>query len=157
MDVSRSLPYETLPEMDETFAAQLTRGRGLDDLELTARLTSRYATQAIESQVKAFFEPAAGRWACYLQDALLAYFLRVDEPYGLKAFSQCQASRQTGCWRTLFTTVGQQIWTPGLEKLAVEALSSTNADVASDAAAALKPRGWSAKTNLVEQARSESK
>jgi HEAT repeat protein len=132
-----ALPEATLPEMDEAFASQLTRDTGFDRLDLSLRLISRYATKAIEPQVKAYFEPAAGRWACALQASMLAYFLRVDEAYGTEAFAKSLTSRQTGCWQYLFTEVGQQVWTPALERLAVKALGDEDATVREDAAKAL--------------------
>jgi hypothetical protein len=156
MDGVLSLPDETLPEMDDTFVQTLAAERGLQDLDFTARLLSRYGTQAIEPQVKAFFEPAAGRWACYPQASLLAYFLRVDEPYGVSVFSQSLASRQTGCWYSLFGDVGQRVWTPGLEKLAVEALTNRDAVVAISAAGMLKRKGAAeVKAKLLEALRQE--
>ena len=136
-----ALPDETLPEMDETLAVHLSARGGLNDLEMTARLISRYGSKAIEPQVKAFYEPAAGRWACALQASLLAYFLRVDDAYGSEQFARCLASRQTGCWHQLFTDVGRQTWTPSLEKLAVEALANPSSDIVSSALTMLRTRG----------------
>jgi hypothetical protein len=132
-----TLPDQTLPEMDEAFVDQLTSNATLYDLELTAGLMSRYATKAIEPQAKGFFERAAGRWACALQSSMLAYFLRVDDAYGTEAFAKCLASRETGCWRTLFTDVGRQVWTPALGTLAVGALDDKDVVVRGDATNAL--------------------
>jgi hypothetical protein len=136
-----AMPDETLPEIDEAFAGQLSRDAGFDGLDLSLRLISRYATKAIEPQVKAFFEPSAGRWACPLQASMLAYFLRVDDAYGTEAFARCLASRETGCRQMLFTDVGRQVWMPALEKLALEALGNQDAAVREDATNALMKFG----------------
>jgi hypothetical protein len=140
-----ALPDATLPEMDAVFADQLVnRGRDLRDLEMIARLISRYATAAIEPQVKAFFEPHAGSWACDPQASFLAYFLRVDDAYGKEAFAKCLAARQPNnsrCWGTLFADVARQVWTPNLEKLAIAALADRDVDAAVSAAQVLKSKG----------------
>jgi hypothetical protein len=144
MQALLALPDATLPEMEATFAAQLEGKNSLGQLEMTARLISRYGTAAIEPQVKAVFERAPGRWACEVQTSMLAYFLRVDEAYGAEAFARCLASRQaghSGCWRMLIGDVAQRIWTPALEKLAVGALNDRDAEVSVSAARVLKSKG----------------
>jgi hypothetical protein len=142
-----ALPDKELPELDQAFADQLN-GRGS---WVSFQLICRYATAAILPEVTARFESAKGRWACSLQTAMLAYFLRVDEPYGVQALTDSLASRATGCWRTLFTEVSAKIWTPGLEMAAIGALNQDDPEVPREAALALQRQGSeAAKKELIK-------
>jgi len=134
------LPDATLPQLDAAFV-ELVKGGDFDETWGGALMISRYGSPAILEEMKKIFEPNAGRWACSLQAPMLAYFLRVDEGYGIAMFRRCLASRQTGCWRTLFREVGRLQWTPMLEKLATESLDDPEADIAMGAASMLGVRG----------------
>ncbi|HVX84927.1 MAG TPA: hypothetical protein VH253_08935 [Phycisphaerae bacterium] len=134
------LPDETLPEMDDDFVRLMGSG-GLHVMAGEAHLLARYGTATIEPEMVKIFEAHAGRWACDVQSGMLAYFLRVDPAYGQETFTECLASRQTGCWRDLFEEVGRQVWTPELESLACESLDDKDANVAISAATMLKRRG----------------
>ena len=109
-NVLRSLPDETLPELDDVLAANLEETRqanGSGDAEAIIDLIERYATAGVLSRVQTIYEsPGVGHWACRPQASLLAYILRVDMPTGGellgkalsargKDFSRCYASTLT--------------------------------------------------------------
>jgi hypothetical protein len=79
LKVLESLPNETLPEFDELLAARLENGNS-PSTELDAALIGRYATKAILTRVKAFFD-AHLMVSCRIGEGLSRYFLRTDPDY----------------------------------------------------------------------------
>ena len=72
------LPDETLPEVDFALAEHFAASDDLEGLEHLASLIARYATAAILPQVTEKLDPRIGKWACTIQNPILAYLLRVD-------------------------------------------------------------------------------
>ncbi len=72
------LPDETLPEVDFLLAEHLTASDDFEGLSNIASLIARYATDTILPQVTAKLDPSLGKWACAVQEPLLAYILRVS-------------------------------------------------------------------------------
>jgi hypothetical protein len=142
------LPEKTLPELDETLAAQLEHLNADDEYDTLgsyATLVERYATDAIFPRVKAAFENRIGKLACAVQTPLLAYFLRVDIAFGLEALKQALAARKdTGCYRSELANVAQLYWHPEMEQLALAHLDDRNAEVIAQAATVLGEHGSAA-------------
>jgi hypothetical protein len=137
------LPDRSLPELD----AVLVRNLEAAVSEKSARLVERYASPAALPGVKAVYERHEGQWACALQAALLAYFLRVDAQYGAQKVKQALSVRgpdQTGCYREVLSEVAGLRMTPELERIAVEYLDDRDPDVAADAARTLGRHGSAA-------------
>ena len=135
-----ALPDQTLPELDENWAAALEQDHSLDGQDLLSRLIARYGTDKPLPRIKAFYAKAPGRWACDMQASLLAYFLRVEPAYGQEQVRTCLAARgknYSRCWASLLQDVSQRIWTPELETVCIEALLDPEAEVVQSAAAAL--------------------
>jgi hypothetical protein len=158
MDVLGMLPDETLPEVDMLVADKLRanapdEGRpcpaGVDcmrrepfDEDKLLDLTQRYATAAVSPQLKAAYEEKIGVMACAPQNALLAYFLRVEPSYGAGLVEKALASREhTGCYKVLLTDVAKLRASRELEPIAIASLDDPDPELASDAASMLGSYG----------------
>lgn len=138
------LPDETLPEADALVAAALGPAGGVEE-ELTLRLAERYATAASAPPLLSHYEGRVGRMACAPQTALLAYFLRVEPATGGALVEKALASRkETGCYRSVLTSVAALSPSAELERAAVVSLDDADPEVASDAAQMLGRRGSAA-------------
>ncbi|MBI4024635.1 MAG: hypothetical protein HY360_06610 [Verrucomicrobia bacterium] len=135
------LSDKTLPDLDEVFAEGLEKRKDLDGLDYYSFLVGRYATGAILERVKKFFGGVSKGWACAIQAPLLAYFLRVDPPYGSDLVDQAVDFQGTGCRHTVLEEVAKMHWDPSLEKIAIKHLSNPDPEVAASAARMLKRYG----------------
>jgi hypothetical protein len=137
-----ALPDATLPELDEKLA-RLMEDRTGDDREVAVKLVGRYASAAIEPQVKEVYIQAGGQWPDELEQSLVAYFLRVDPDYGLEVVKQSLANRENryGCWLRLLDGVAGRQWTPQLEAVVIETLQDPLLDLSTSAARALQKAG----------------
>gem|GEM_PF-1536400 len=141
------LPDQPIPELDELLAARLehSRDEGLQGMELAAALVARYGSPAIYDRVRHFYGDRGGRWACTLQGSMLAYFLRHRPQEGTQLVEQAlQATTQTGCFRSVLTTVARVHMSTRLERIAVDHLDDENAEIAADAIALLATHGSAA-------------
>jgi len=138
--VLRSLPDETLPELDNVLAANLEEsvGKGSGDTDVITELIERYATAAIFPRVRAVYETAgAGHWACRPQDALLAYLLRVDPAFGGEQLNKALAARGkdfTRCYASALGSVAKLHMSTEVEEAATAALEDEDPEVVSQAA-----------------------
>lgn len=144
----RSLPDETLPELDAVLATNLEESRGpkaTTDTEVISILIERYATDSIRSRVQAVFDaPGVGKWACRLQSSLIAYFLRVDPETGADYLNKAIAARGEGfshCYSMTFADVAQLHMSKEVEQAAVTAVADDDREVVSDAARVLQNYG----------------
>jgi len=144
----RSLPDETLPELDNLLAANLEESRGpkgTSDTEVVSMLIERYATDSILPRVRAVFDaPGVGKWACAIQASLVAYFLRVDPPTGGEYLNKALAARGegfTGCYSMTLVDVAQRQMSPEVEAAAVATVDDDNPEVVSQAARVLAQYG----------------
>jgi hypothetical protein len=130
------LPEKELPELDTVLAANLQHDG--TDLERVAQLIQRYASPAVESQVADFYDASVGRWACAIQDSLLAYMLRVRPEIAVDRIrSALRMRKTTGCYRTLLFDLAQKEPAKDLQPLAITALDDSEAWVAVTAANSL--------------------
>jgi hypothetical protein len=144
----RSLPDETLPELDTVLATNLEESRGpkaTTDTEMVSALIERYATDSILSRVRAVFDgPGVGKWACRIQNSLLAYFLRVDPETGADYLNKAIATRGEGfshCYSMTLVEVAQLHMSREVEAAAITAVGDDDKEVVSDAARMLQDHG----------------
>lgn len=134
------LPDETLPELDDVLATQIAKSEA--NLFLYALLVERYATAAIAPRVREVYGDKGGSWACDIQSAWLAYFLRVDAAMGAQLTKEALASRdKTGCYNPLLRDVAKLHFNSELEQIALQALDDESPEVAASAANALGQHG----------------
>ncbi|HEU0178944.1 MAG TPA: hypothetical protein VFV58_32160 [Blastocatellia bacterium] len=142
------LPDETIPELEETLVENLKKAlSGGGDADMLSQLIERYATPSVAPQVRDVYGDKGGKWACSIQSALLAYFLRVDEPMGLELVKQAIAARgpeYSHCYATLLPDVAKLRMTPELEDLAIERLDDPDPEVVTNAASMLGQYGSTA-------------
>src|SRR5262249_19153326 len=140
------LPDETLPELEETLVENLKKalsGAG-GNADLLSMLIERYATASVAPQVRDIYGDKGGKWACFIQSALLAYFLRVDAPTGIELAKQALDARGTEyshCYTALLSDLSKLRMAPGLEALAIEHLDDPDPEVVINAASALGQYG----------------
>ena len=92
--------------------------------------------------MKKMYEADYGKWPCKPQSALLRYLIRVKPEEGATAVRDSLAARSmTACYDSLLTDLGDSMSSPGVEKVAMDALNDANLDVAQDAALALAKHG----------------
>jgi len=146
--VLRSLPDETLPELDSVLAGNLQKSYGPNrsgDIDAISDLIQRYATADILPRVRAFYEgPGVGRWACRPQASLLAYFLRVDPSLGGEHLNKALAARGanfTRCYTLTLMDVARLHMSPEVEDAATSVLDDDDSEVVSQAASVLGEYG----------------
>ncbi len=125
------LPDETLPELDQVFMNNFERG---EQTEIHSALIERYASSALGSRVSTWLADKVGKTACYEQDRLLAYVLRVDATNGAALIRQALTLREdTHCFPSVLSGVAQLHFKPELEKLALEFLDDGDLEVVASA------------------------
>ena len=140
------LPEETLPEMDSVFVHLLEKHEGGNQgpIVIPVQLIERYASHAIYPHVKGFYGEKPGRWYCQVLGPLLAYFLRVDPPYGKEVaereFATLRA-RQSECSYRLFENVAKFHMNREFEEIVISALSDPDARFVHEAASVLARYG----------------
>ncbi len=150
-DVLRSLPDETLPELDDLLATNLEETRRPNrsgDVEMISDLIERYATAAILARVRAVYEsPGVGKWACRIQASMLTYILRTDPTTGGELLSQALAARGkdfTRCYALTLTDVSGLHMSAEVEEIANAALEESDPEIVSQAASVLGQHGSAA-------------
>jgi hypothetical protein len=134
------LPDKTLPEVDLALAEHLMASRDSDGSSNLASLIARYASGAILSQVTDKLDPRIGKWACAIQNPLLAYLLRVNpaaaRPRIEKAIS-VRGENFSACNTELFQQISANHYDPTLEEIGIRSLDDPDPDVAMTAATML--------------------
>lgn len=124
-DVS-GLPLAPSPELDALLLARL-EGRRTEEMKSAAPLMGKYATPAILERVRAVYEVEREAWPCDIEAGLLAYFLRVDEEYGVRMLPaalafQGQRARITCQRPTLIGAISELYYGPAVETAAIAQL-----------------------------------
>jgi hypothetical protein len=134
------LPDETLPEVDFTLAEHFAASDDLDGSSHLASLIARYATAAILPQITEKLDPKIGKWACAIQDPILAYLLRVNPAIARPRIEQAIAARGeelTACNQGLFQGISEIRYDPVLEEIGIQSLDDPDPNVAMTAATML--------------------
>ena len=134
------LPDETLPEVDFTLAEHFAASDDLDGSSHLASLIARYATAAILPQITEKLDPKIGKWACDIQDPILAYLLRVNPAIARPRIEQAIAARGeefTACNHELFQGISEIRYDPVLEEIGIQSLDDPDPEVAMTAATML--------------------
>lgn len=121
------LPDETLPELDQVFMGNFERG---EQSEVQGALIERYGSSGLYSRVSALLADQAGKMACFEQNHLLAYCLRIDGAGGEALIRQALNTRErTHCYPGVLNQVAELHFSPEVEKLALEVLNDSNLEI----------------------------
>lgn len=138
------LPDETLPEVDFPLAEHLTANDDFEGLSNIASLIARYATDAILPQVTAKLDSSLGKWACAVQEPLLAYILRVSPALArprIQAAVDARGKDFSACNHELFQGISEIHYDPVLEDIGIHSLDDPDPQVAMTAATMLGKYG----------------
>ncbi len=134
------LPDDTLPELDFVLAENFSASDDFYGLSNVASLIARYATVAILPQMVEKVDPKIGKWACDIQNPMLAYLLRVNPALAVPRIERAIAARGEGfsaCNHSLLQDVAKIHYDPVLEEIALHTLEDPDPEVAGNAAAML--------------------
>lgn len=134
------LPDKTLPEADTALAEHLRTTTDLDGSANIASLIARYGSEAILPQVITELDPLMGKWACAIQNPLLAYVLRVNPALASPRIEQAIATRGQGftaCYNSIFQEISEIHFDPVLEEIGIRSLDDPDPQVAMTAATML--------------------
>ena len=146
------LPDEELPEVEQSLAEHLNPQQNYETIANVALLIERYATPAIEARVTNFLDPVLGKEACDVQEALLAYLLKVDPEGARPRIESAIGARGEGfsaCNRMLLPEVARLQNHPVLEDIAIKSLDDLDPQVVAGAAAYLKDYGSAAAEDVL--------
>ena len=138
------LPDETLPEVDAALAEHFLAREKLDASDNLASLIERYASDAILPQIVEELDRHNGKWACAIQEPILAYVLRVNPAMARSRIEKAVAARgeaYSACNHALFSAVAALHYDPVLEELGIRSLDDPDPEVAISAAAMLGRHG----------------
>jgi len=138
------LPDKTLPEVDFPLAEHLTASDDFEGLSNIASLIARYATDAIIPQVTAKLDPSLGKWACAVQEPLLAFLLRVSPALARPRIEEAVTTRGkdfSACNHELFQRISEIHYDPVLEEIGIHSLDDPDPQVAMTAATMLGKYG----------------
>ncbi len=141
------LPDETLPEVDAALAEHFVANHDLDGGEHLASLIARYATVAILPQVTEKLDARIGKWACSIQNPILAYVLRVSPATARPRIERAITARGkdfTACNHEVFQLISETHYDPALEDIAIRSLDDPDPEVAMTAATMLGQYGSTA-------------
>ncbi len=134
------LPDKTLPEVDFPLAEHFVASDDSDGKSNLASLISRYATDAILPQITEELDPKVGKWACDIQNPILAYVLRVSPVFARPRIEKAIAARGnnfSACNHSLFQMVSEIQYDPLLEEIGIKSLNDPDPEVAETAATML--------------------
>ena len=134
------LPDQTLPEVDFALAEHFVASEDLDGSSNLASLIARYATSAILPQITEKLDHQIGKWACAIQNPILAYVLRVNPGVARPRIEKAIATRGknfSACNHELFQIVSEIHYDPVLEQIGVRSLDDPDPEVAMTAATML--------------------
>jgi len=134
------LPDETLPEVDFALAEHFAASEDLDGLSNLASLIARYATGAILPQITEKLDPQIGKWACAIQNPILAYVLRTSPALARPRIEKAIATRGknfSACNHDLFQLISEIHYDPMLEEIGIRSLDDPDPQIAGTAASML--------------------
>jgi hypothetical protein len=134
------LPDKTLPEVDFALVEHFIASDDVDGESNLASLIARYATDAILPQIIEKLDPKIGKWACAIQNPILAYVLRVSHGLARPRIEKAIAARGeefSACNHSLFQTIYEIQNDPILEEIGIRSLDDPDPQVAMTAATML--------------------
>ncbi|MCI0339030.1 MAG: hypothetical protein L0226_15760 [Acidobacteria bacterium] len=140
--VLKILPEQSLPELDNFLADNLEREDS--NQEIISSLIERYASPALLSRVRAFYEEREGKCPCFIQDSLLGYILRFDPATGAELVRRAMNFRgpdDSRCYASTLRAAGERRPCKEIEKVALEFLDDPDPEVVIDAVAMLGQSG----------------
>jgi hypothetical protein len=132
------LPDRELTQLEEPLLARMETG---EDGSIDYELLDRYASAHVLPRVKKVFEAQRDRWDCTPQAAMLRYFLRTDQEYGVAQLTHAVQKHSTGCYNTPLNRLKEYLRMPEVERIAVETLDSSWTMAAGDAADSMMDYG----------------
>lgn len=148
------LPDKTLPEVDFALAEHFVASEDLDGASNLASLIARYATDAILPQIIEKLDRKIGKWACTIQNPILAYVLRVSPVSARPRIEKAIAVRGeefSACNIGLFQTISEIHNDPLLEEIGIKSLDDPDPEVAMTAATMLGKFGSTAAKSALWQ------
>jgi hypothetical protein len=132
VEVLRLLPETELPVLEQSWAERLSRTDGLHhDRVVQAQLIDRYGTKAVLPKLRAAYSERIGHVDCGEQSAVLRYFLRTDEPFGVQMLNQTLDSRVgTGCYKFVLKDVATDPMPPAVEQVVLDHLNDPDLETA---------------------------
>ncbi len=144
-DVLGILPDKELPEQVQSLVASLKGNDNLDVAENKASLIERYAGAPMESEILSYLDPHLGKWACAIQDPLLAWLLKVDPEQARPRLETAMTTREnTGCFKYMLVNIGKLQHSTILEEMAIKALNDPDVELVGNAAEYLGNYGTAA-------------
>ncbi len=132
------LSDERLEDLDDTMAANLEARPGSREF----RLIERYATGAIAERVLRVLEAGGPGMNLASYSIGVEYLHRVDPDLASTFLSHFLTENEASFWHAdLLRMLTRELWSPEVETICLEALSSTNPAVAAPAARALHDSG----------------
>ena len=134
------LPDKTLTEVDSALAEHLRTTTDLDGSASIASLIARYGSDAVLPQVLSVLDPLIGKWACAIQNPLLAYVLKVNPALARPRIEQAIVTRGQGfsaCNHGLFQDISEVHFDPVLEEIGIHSLDDPDPEIAMTAATML--------------------
>ena len=146
IDVLRTLPEETLPELNSILIDNLDESRRKWSwyTNVITQLVERYATDKILSRMRAVYEAREfATWDCHASAALVAYFLRVAPPIGAEYLKKELAIRDAvpRCYQETLKNVAELHMSAEVEEVALASLDDEDSEVIERAAGVLAEYG----------------
>src|SRR2546425_1100172 len=134
------LPDETLHGVNFALVEHFSVSQELAGLLILASLIARYATSAILPPITEKLDPRIGKWACAIQNPILAYVLRTSPALARSRIEKAIVTRGrnfSACNHELFQIVSEIHYDPLLEEIGIHSLDDPDPQIAGTAATML--------------------
>jgi hypothetical protein len=136
------LPEKELPELDQLSLSRVEKSQDNGDRVVATAFVQRYASAAIEKDLRPFAAENIGKMECESEANLLSYFLRVAPTDGNNMLQAAMhAQGRLGCRDTLLRRLATIRMSPEVEQAAIVALSDSDSSVALEALNVLSEYG----------------
>jgi hypothetical protein len=147
------LPDRVLPGLDAAWIAMIRAARDDDTVAVSAaRRLSRYGVATSQRAARTLLTQGVNTLHCQAVSFLVAYISRTAPRHTDWAIRQVRNGTSSGqvCAPNLFTSLGEEYWSPEIERATGDALFTAVDPVAADAAQALGRHGSSASRAVLE-------
>jgi hypothetical protein len=136
------LPEKDLPELDQLLLSRVEKSQDNGYRVAATALVQRYASPAIEKDLRPFMAQNIGKTECESEANLLAYFLRVAPNDGDEMLQEAMhAQGRLSCRDTLLQRLATIRMSPEVEQAAIAALNDSDSSVVLEALNVLKDYG----------------